>query len=152
VRCLLLAASNVWPHVKWRVFVAFSVGRASAWRVERFFACIAVLEWRSALDVLLQPPAGWHPRPGCGHSEGAYVSLGHHEAADLAAVVADLRARRPVAGVVAWGRSMGAVTSSQAPLGGCFDPSPLCPIDRLALHHSSVFILCSFLSLNTVNH
>lgn len=48
---------------------------------------------------------------GSGLSEGDYVSLGHYERRDLETVVEHLRADEGVAGVAAWGHSMGAVTA-----------------------------------------
>ena len=48
---------------------------------------------------------------GSGQSEGEYVSLGHYERHDVAAVVAHLRASGLVSTVGLWGHSMGAVTA-----------------------------------------
>jgi len=46
----------------------------------------------------------------CGHSPGAYVTLGSHEPKDLATVVEFLR-NTGVGQIALWGRSMGAVTT-----------------------------------------
>ena len=48
---------------------------------------------------------------GSGRSDGDYVSLGHHEHADVAAVVHHLRVARGCERIVLWGRSMGAATA-----------------------------------------
>lgn len=48
---------------------------------------------------------------GSGNSGGEFVSLGHFERDDVAAVVDDLRRRRSVGRVALWGRSMGASTA-----------------------------------------
>lgn len=48
---------------------------------------------------------------GSGMSQGEYVSLGHWEKEDLAAVVARLRETDSVSSIALWGRSMGAVTA-----------------------------------------
>jgi len=48
---------------------------------------------------------------GSGNSGGEFVSLGHYERDDVAAVVDDLRKRRLVGRVALWGRSMGAATA-----------------------------------------
>jgi pimeloyl-ACP methyl ester carboxylesterase len=58
--------------------------------------------------------------PGCGKSEGEFISLGWHERDDLNTIVNFLRAERKVNTVGLWGRSMGAVT---ALLHGDRDPS-----------------------------
>lgn len=58
--------------------------------------------------------------PGCGQSEGEYISLGWHERDDLNYIVNYLRKERKVSTVGLWGRSMGAVT---ALLHGDRDPS-----------------------------
>jgi len=85
--------------------------------------------------------------PGCGLSEGEFISLGWHERDDIALIVEYLRANRHVSTIGLWGRSMGAVT---ALLHGDRDPSiagmvldspfsnlrTLC--DELAASHSKV--------------
>ncbi|KAJ8611661.1 hypothetical protein CTAYLR_007880 [Chrysophaeum taylorii] len=48
---------------------------------------------------------------GSGNSGGEFVSLGHFERDDVAAVVDDLRRRKLVSRVALWGRSMGASTA-----------------------------------------
>jgi len=48
---------------------------------------------------------------GCGLSGGDYVSLGHYERLDLAAVMERLRFRGNVTTIGLWGRSMGAATA-----------------------------------------
>lgn len=48
---------------------------------------------------------------GSGNSGGEFVSLGHFERDDVAAVVDDLRRRRLVGRLALWGRSMGAATA-----------------------------------------
>eukprot|EP00668_Euglena_longa_P018950 GGOE01023613.1.p1 GENE.GGOE01023613.1~~GGOE01023613.1.p1 ORF type:complete len:561 (+),score=97.09 GGOE01023613.1:47-1684(+) len=48
---------------------------------------------------------------GCGQSGGDYISLGHFEAEDVAAVVDALRKQPTTGHFVLWGRSMGAVTA-----------------------------------------
>ena len=58
--------------------------------------------------------------PGCGKSEGEYISLGWHERDDVNHIVEYLRKERKVNTVGLWGRSMGAVT---ALLHGDRDPS-----------------------------
>ena len=58
--------------------------------------------------------------PGCGMSEGDYISLGWYERDDIACIVDYLRANRNVSTIGLWGRSMGAVT---ALLHGDRDPS-----------------------------
>jgi len=49
--------------------------------------------------------------PGCGLSEGEYISLGWHERDDIEVLIDYLRKERNVTTVGLWGRSMGAVTS-----------------------------------------
>lgn len=49
--------------------------------------------------------------PGCGLSEGEYISLGWFEQHDLANLVDYLREERRVGSIGIWGRSMGAVTA-----------------------------------------
>ena len=58
--------------------------------------------------------------PGCGQSEGEFISLGWHERDDVNYIVNFLRENRNVSTVALWGRSMGAVT---ALLHGDRDPS-----------------------------
>eukprot|EP00011_Vannellida_sp_DIVA3-517-6-12_P002916 CAMPEP_0114628432 /NCGR_PEP_ID=MMETSP0168-20121206/12818_1 /TAXON_ID=95228 ORGANISM="Vannella sp., Strain DIVA3 517/6/12" /NCGR_SAMPLE_ID=MMETSP0168 /ASSEMBLY_ACC=CAM_ASM_000044 /LENGTH=482 /DNA_ID=CAMNT_0001839815 /DNA_START=63 /DNA_END=1508 /DNA_ORIENTATION=- len=48
---------------------------------------------------------------GSGLSEGEYISLGHYEQQDVAAVVEYLRACAFVSSIALWGRSMGGATS-----------------------------------------
>jgi alpha-beta hydrolase superfamily lysophospholipase len=48
--------------------------------------------------------------PGCGLSEGEFISLGWHERDDLDVIVEYMRVNRNVSTVGLWGRSMGAVT------------------------------------------
>lgn len=85
--------------------------------------------------------------PGCGMSDGEFISLGWHERDDVAKIVEYLRENRNVSTIGLWGRSMGAVT---ALLHGDRDPSiagmvldspfsnlrTLC--DELAASHSKV--------------
>lgn len=85
--------------------------------------------------------------PGCGQSEGEFISLGWYERDDVATIVEYLREKRHVSTIGLWGRSMGAVT---ALLHGDRDPSiagmvldspfsnlrTLC--DELAASHSKV--------------
>lgn len=85
--------------------------------------------------------------PGCGLSEGEFISLGWYERDDVATIVEYLRENRNVSTIGLWGRSMGAVT---ALLHGDRDPSiagmvldspfsnlrTLC--DELAASHSKV--------------
>jgi len=79
---------------------------------------------------------------GCGLSEGKYVSLGWHEAQDLAAVIAHLR-QSPFCGPVGlWGRSMGAVTAllyadKDPCLGAICVDSPFASLRRLSLELAS---------------
>ena len=49
--------------------------------------------------------------PGCGKSEGEYISLGHYEQDEINVLVDFLRSARKVSTVALWGRSMGAATS-----------------------------------------
>jgi pimeloyl-ACP methyl ester carboxylesterase len=49
--------------------------------------------------------------PGCGQSEGEYISLGHYEKDEINVIVDFLRSARKVSTVALWGRSMGAATS-----------------------------------------
>jgi pimeloyl-ACP methyl ester carboxylesterase len=49
--------------------------------------------------------------PGCGNSEGEYISLGWWERDDIAVIIEHLRAQRRVSTVALWGRSMGAATA-----------------------------------------
>jgi len=58
--------------------------------------------------------------PGCGKSEGEFISLGWHERDDVNVLINHLRSDRKVNTVGLWGRSMGAVT---ALLHGDRDPS-----------------------------
>ena len=58
--------------------------------------------------------------PGCGLSEGEFISLGWFERDDVAVIVEYLREHRNVSTIGLWGRSMGAVT---ALLHGDRDPS-----------------------------
>ena len=85
--------------------------------------------------------------PGCGLSEGEFISLGWFERDDVALIVEHLRNNRNASTIGLWGRSMGAVT---ALLHGDRDPSiagmvldspfqslrQLC--DELAASHSKV--------------
>ena len=48
---------------------------------------------------------------GCGNSEGQWVTLGHKEKDDLAAVIEYLKEHKRVSKIAVWGRSMGGVTS-----------------------------------------
>lgn len=48
--------------------------------------------------------------PGCGKSEGEYISLGWFEPLHLENIIQDLRRRHAVNSIGLWGRSMGAVT------------------------------------------
>lgn len=48
---------------------------------------------------------------GCGLSEGDFVSLGHHEEADIGTVVNYLQSTGLVSSIGLWGKSMGAVAS-----------------------------------------
>jgi len=58
--------------------------------------------------------------PGCGLSEGEFISLGWHERDSVACIVEYLRGMRNVSTLGLWGRSMGAVTTL---LHGDRDPS-----------------------------
>lgn len=58
--------------------------------------------------------------PGCGLSEGEYISLGWYERDDVETIVNYLREHRKVSTIGLWGRSMGSVT---ALLHGDRDPS-----------------------------
>lgn len=49
--------------------------------------------------------------PGCGRSEGEFISLGWYERDDVNVIVNYLRAERKVNTVGLWGRSMGAATA-----------------------------------------
>lgn len=49
--------------------------------------------------------------PGCGKSEGDYISLGWYERDELNVIVDYLRTHRKVSAVALWGRSMGAATT-----------------------------------------
>lgn len=74
---------------------------------------------------------------GSGLSEGEFVSLGHFEQEDVAAVVEYLRSTGEVSTIALWGHSMGAVTSIMF---GDRDPSiaamildsPFCDLTQLA--------------------
>lgn len=73
---------------------------------------------------------------GSGQSEGEYVSLGHWEKEDLAAVVEHLRSSG-VSSIGLWGRSMGAVTSllyavRDAGIAGIVADSPFSDLRTLA--------------------
>ncbi|KAH8052300.1 palmitoyl-(protein) hydrolase [Aureococcus anophagefferens] len=48
---------------------------------------------------------------GCGISDGDVVTLGIHERADVAKLIATIKARDPAAQIVLWGRSMGAASA-----------------------------------------
>lgn len=58
--------------------------------------------------------------PGCGRSEGEFISLGWHERNDVGVIINYLRTERHVSTIALWGRSMGAAT---ALLHGDRDPS-----------------------------
>lgn len=58
--------------------------------------------------------------PGCGLSEGEFISLGWHEREEVNIIIDYLRKERCVSTIGLWGRSMGAVT---ALLHGDRDPS-----------------------------
>jgi len=49
--------------------------------------------------------------PGCGLSEGEYVTLGWQEKNELAFIIDHLRTHRKVSALAIWGRSMGAATA-----------------------------------------
>ena len=49
--------------------------------------------------------------PGCGNSEGEYISLGWWERDDVGCIIDYLRQNRKISSVGLWGRSMGAVTA-----------------------------------------
>ena len=49
--------------------------------------------------------------PGCGHSEGEYISLGYYESYDVGVIVDFLENLPGTGGVALWGRSMGAATA-----------------------------------------
>ena len=78
--------------------------------------------------------------PGCGLSEGEYISLGWYEQYDLANLVDFLREERRVGGLAIWGRSMGAVTAilyaSNNPKGiqALVLDSPFSNFKQVALH------------------
>lgn len=74
---------------------------------------------------------------GSGLSEGEYVSLGHFEKEDLAAVVERLRSLDYVSSIALWGRSMGAVTAllyavRDATISGMVLDSPFSDLRTLA--------------------
>jgi pimeloyl-ACP methyl ester carboxylesterase len=58
--------------------------------------------------------------PGCGLSDGEYISLGFYERDDIEALIDFLREHRNATTIGLWGRSMGAVT---ALMHGDRDPS-----------------------------
>ena len=49
--------------------------------------------------------------PGCGRSDGEYISLGWFERDEVHLIVDYIRSHRKASTVGLWGRSMGAVTS-----------------------------------------
>lgn len=49
--------------------------------------------------------------PGCGKSEGEFISLGWFEKDDIHVIIDYLRSERNVSTVGLWGRSMGAATA-----------------------------------------
>ena len=49
--------------------------------------------------------------PGCGQSEGEYISLGYHESHDVKIIVDFINKLPGVGNIGLWGRSMGAVTA-----------------------------------------
>jgi pimeloyl-ACP methyl ester carboxylesterase len=79
---------------------------------------------------------------GHGDSAPSLVSYGFHEQKDALAALAWCRARRPEAGVVFWGTSMGAVTAlhaaAQRPAGlvGVIADAPFDTLRRTLAHHA----------------
>lgn len=77
--------------------------------------------------------------PGCGMSEGKYISLGWFEQHDLANIIEFIRYHRRVGKIALWGRSMGAVTSilycSNNPnkIQALILDSPFCKFKKLAI-------------------
>ena len=74
---------------------------------------------------------------GAGRSDGEYLSLGHYEKDDLAAVVEHLRALGSVSTIALWGRSMGAVTAllhakRDPSIGALIIDSPFASLRQLA--------------------
>lgn len=49
--------------------------------------------------------------PGCGKSEGDYISLGWYERDDVNVIINYLRKERKVSSIGLWGRSMGGATA-----------------------------------------
>jgi len=49
--------------------------------------------------------------PGCGRSDGEYISLGWYEKDEIQVIIDYVRSSRKVSAVGLWGRSMGAATS-----------------------------------------
>ena len=49
--------------------------------------------------------------PGCGHSEGEYISLGYYESKDLGVIIDFIENLPGVGKIGLWGRSMGAATA-----------------------------------------
>jgi len=85
--------------------------------------------------------------PGCGLSEGEFISLGWWERDDVACIVDYLRTNRHVSTIGLWGRSMGAVTAllhgdRDPSIGGMVLDSPFSNLrtlcDELAASHSKV--------------
>lgn len=85
--------------------------------------------------------------PGCGMSEGEFISLGWFERDAVATIVEHLRERRNVSTIGLWGRSMGAVTAllhgdRDPSIGGMVLDSPFSNLrtlcDELAASHSKV--------------
>ena len=77
--------------------------------------------------------------PGCGMSEGKYISLGWFEQHDLENIIEFIRYNRRVGKIALWGRSMGAVTSilycSNNPnkIQALVLDSPFCKFKKLAM-------------------
>ena len=74
---------------------------------------------------------------GAGRSDGEYLSLGHWEKEDLAAVVEHLRETETVSTIALWGRSMGAVTAllhagRDPSIGALIIDSPFASLRQLA--------------------
>jgi acetyl esterase/lipase len=85
--------------------------------------------------------------PGCGLSDGEYISLGWNERDDLLVLVDYMRAHRNVNTIGLWGRSMGAVTcllhgDRDPSIGGLVLDSPFSNlkklVNELAKKHTSV--------------
>ncbi len=83
--------------------------------------------------------------PGCGHSEGEYISLGYYESNDVGIIIDFLENLPGVGKIGLWGRSMGAATAliyahrDQRVKAICMD-SPFANFCRLATELTKKFI------------